>query len=122
MNKPYTLTIRGSQSSALIRSHIQELFTGLAESVSSHGVRRFHISLSVENGPAAPGPDHYRCTILAYLSRGGTLRISEEGGSLYDAATECFSSIRVALLERKRNLVDRRNDISKLRVARGGVL
>jgi hypothetical protein len=120
MQKKYTLTIRGSQSSALLRSSIDDLYSALIESVPSFSPQRFHVSLSVENGPLAPGPDRYKCTLIVTFKKGATLCIEEESGSLYDAAQNSFLSIRASLLERKRDHVDRRND--PVRKARGNGL
>lgn len=122
MKPKFTLTIRGSQASTLLRNHIDELFTGLVESSPLFPIARFHVSLSVENGPAAPGPDRYACSLIVQLKDGGTIRMREESGSLYDASTDCFIAIRHALLERKRDRVDRRNDRPRgFRGGQGGV-
>jgi hypothetical protein len=110
MQKKYSLTIRGSQSSDLLRSSIDDLYSTLIQTIPSFSPQRFHVSLSVENGPSAPGPDRYKCTLIATFKRGPTLCMDEESGSLYDAAQSCFLSMRSALLERKRDKVDRRND------------
>jgi ribosome-associated translation inhibitor RaiA len=108
--KKYSLTIRGSESSPLLRNRIDELYADFMQSVQSSSLQRFQVSLAVENGPAAPGPDRFSCTLIATFRGKDTLCIREESNSLYDAVQEGFSTLRSSLYERKRNIVDRRND------------
>jgi hypothetical protein len=119
MTQTYSLTIRGSETSPFLREQVDTLYAELAEIAPVIKRYKLQICLSVENGPRAPGPDVYSCTLIAKPQRGSALSISESSGSLYDSALSCFLALRKQLHEKKRDRVDRRNDLP--RIARPGV-
>lgn len=116
MQNTYGLTIRGSETSPYLRDQMDALFEELQEDAPLIKRYKLQVCLSVENGPRAPGPDVYGCALIATPRSGTVLRASAKNSSLYEAASNCFSALRRQLQEEKRDRVDRRNDLPRIRM------
>jgi ribosome-associated translation inhibitor RaiA len=109
-----SVSFKNCQYSKALEESVESYFEDAMTVAGRLKLATAHVTISEENGVYTPGPDVFKCVLVATFADGKTVRLSVEGRSPYESVDRLFGMFRRTLVERKRRRIHERNDARRM--------